>query len=152
MTYVDTAANTAPIADELSIADLCDVRASRAPDDFSILAPGRRPLTYGQLRDRITDVVVTLNALGVGRNNRVAIVLPNGPEMAVAYLAVAAGASSAPLNPAYRASEFDLYLSDLDAKALIVQAGMDSPAISVARQHGIQIIELSPLFEAISRL
>ena len=43
-----------------------------------------------------------LNAIGIGRGDRVAIVLPNGPEMATAFLAVACGATTAPLNPAYR--------------------------------------------------
>jgi len=86
--------------------------------------------------------------MGMGRNDRVAIVLPNGPEMAVAFVAVAAGATSAPLNPAYRANEFDFYLSDLKAKALIIQSGMDSPAIAVAHARGIPIIELLPALEA----
>ena len=51
---------------------------------------------------------------GIGRGDRVAIVLPNGPEMATAFLAVAAGATTAPLNPAYRADEFEFYLTDLE--------------------------------------
>ncbi|OAD20909.1 AMP-dependent synthetase and ligase, partial [Candidatus Thiomargarita nelsonii] len=89
-----------------------------------------------------------LNTLGVGRNDRIAIVLPNCPEMAVAFLAVAAGATAAPLNPAYRADEFDFYLSDLKAKALIIQAGVFEPARTVARAHGIPIIELQPMLEA----
>ena len=84
----------------------------------------------------------------MGRNDRVALVLPNGPEMAVAFLAVAAGATCAPLNPAYSANEFDLYLADLHAQALIVQADMDSPARAVAQARGLHIIELSPVLEA----
>ena len=60
--------------------------------------------------------------LGVGRGDRVAIVLPNGPEMAAAFLSVAAAAAAAPLNPAYRQDEFEFYLGDLNAKALIVEA------------------------------
>src|SRR6185503_5770769 len=71
------------------------------------------------------------------------IVMPNGPEMASAFLGVACGATSAPLNPAYRATEFDFYLSDLNAKALLVQSGWDSPARESARGRGIPIIEVS---------
>ena len=41
----------------------------------------------------------TLNELGIGRGDRVAIVLPNGPEMATAFVAVASAATAAPLNP-----------------------------------------------------
>ena len=66
--------------------------------------------------------------MGIGRNDRVAIVLPNGPDMATAFVAIACGATTAPLNPAYRAEEFDFYLSDLNAKALVILDGMESPA------------------------
>jgi amino acid adenylation domain-containing protein len=86
--------------------------------------------------------------MGAGRNDRVATIVPNGPEMAVAFIAVAAGATSAPLNPAYRENEFDFYLSDLNPKALMIQSGIDSPASSVAKARGIPIIELSPVLEA----
>jgi acyl-CoA synthetase (AMP-forming)/AMP-acid ligase II/acyl carrier protein len=68
--------------------------------------------------------------------------------MAVAFLSVIAGASCAPLNPTYQGKEFDFYLSDIDARAVIVQAGVDSPVRSVARTRGIPIIELTPLKEA----
>ena len=128
----------------LCIHHLLQDQAQHTPDALAILAPGRAPLTYGRLHRHVDDVVQTLHAMGLGRNDRVALVLPNGPEMAVAFLAVAAGATCAPLNPAYSANEFDFYLADLHAQALIVQAGMDSPARAVAQAHGLQIIELSP--------
>ena len=64
--------------------------------------------------------------------------------MAACLLAVVTGASCAPLNPLYRRSEFDYYLSALEAQALIVQEGADSPAIEVARARGIRVIWLKP--------
>jgi acyl-CoA synthetase (AMP-forming)/AMP-acid ligase II len=127
---------------------LLAAQMNRNPDANAIIAPGRTSLTYRQLTHHINHVVATLNSIGIGRNDRVAIVLPNGPEMAVAFLAVAAGATAAPLNPAYRADEFNFYLSDLKAKALIIQAGLAEPAQAVARARGIPIIELQPMLEA----
>ena len=62
----------------------------------------------------------------------------------MAFLSIACGAVAAPLNPAYTAAEFEFYLSDLDARALIVQAGVASPAIEVARRRGIRVIEIVP--------
>jgi amino acid adenylation domain-containing protein len=88
-----------------------------------------------------------LNRIGIGRNDRVAMALPNGPEMAVAFLAVASCATSAPLNPACRADEFEFYLSDLQPKALMIQSDLDSPARAVAKARGIPVIELSPHLE-----
>ena len=118
------------------------------PEATAITAPGRRGLTYFQLVSQVDGVKKVLNAMGIGRNDRVAIVLSNSPEMAVVFLAVSSGATSAPLNPAYRESEFDFYLSDLNARAVIVQSGMDSPVVSVATKHGIPVIELAPVREA----
>ncbi|WP_089724116.1 AMP-binding protein [Candidatus Thiosymbion oneisti] len=124
---------------------LLDIWARQSPDAIAIEAPNRIPLTYRRLRSQIDDVVKTLNAMDLGRNDRIAIVLPNGPEMAVAFLAVAAGATSVPLNPAYRDSEFGFYLSDLGAKALMIHSEIDAPARTVARALGIPIIELIPV-------
>ena len=108
----------------------------------AIAAPSARPLTYGELRDLVKCTVETLNDFGVGRNDRVAIVLPNGPEMATAFVGIAAGASAAPLNPGYRLEEFEFYLSDLGAKALVVEQGSSSPAQHVAQRLGILVLEL----------
>ncbi|MEP4378602.1 MAG: acyl--CoA ligase [Alphaproteobacteria bacterium] len=113
-----------------------------ADDDIAIAAPERTPLTYGALRTLVATTVADMNRLGIGRNDRVAIVLPNGPEMATSFVAVAAGATTAPLNPGYRAEEFRFYLEDLNARALFVEAGSESPAIEVADSMGVPVLEL----------
>lgn len=90
----------------------------------------------------MADVAGQLNALGIGRGDRVAIVLPNGPEMATAFLSVASAASTAPLNPAYRAEELDFYLSDIGAKAILVAEDETGPAVEVAGKLGIGLLRL----------
>ncbi len=119
-----------------------DLIATGHDEAVAIAAPGRPELTYAGLRRLVADTVAALNRLGIGRNDAVAIVLPNGPEMASTFIAVACGATTAPLNPGYRAEEFDFYLGDLDAKALIVERGSESAAIAVARARGVPIVEL----------
>ncbi|MCO5107761.1 MAG: acyl--CoA ligase [Burkholderiaceae bacterium] len=121
---------------------LRDLLAAGADDSTALTAPGGVPLGFGALRELVATTVATLNAMGIGRNERVGIVLSNGPEMATAFVSIASGATSAPLNPAYRADEFEFYLSDLGARALIVEAGSTSPAIEVARKLGVRIVEL----------
>ena len=110
----------------------------------AIRTPGRPPLTHGALRALARETATALNARGVGRGDRVAIVLPNGPEMAAAFLGIAAGASTAPLNPAYRAEEFSFYLEDLKAKAIVLQRGVETPARAVAEALGVPMLELTP--------
>jgi acyl-CoA synthetase (AMP-forming)/AMP-acid ligase II len=135
-----------------SIYELLKAQAERTPESMAVLAPDCAPLTYRCLREHVQSMVTQLNELGVGRNDRVAIVLPNGPCMAVAFLSVAAAATSAPLNPAYRAAESDFYLSDLEARVLVTLTGLDSPAIGVAQSRGIPVIELTPLADGAAGL
>jgi acyl-CoA synthetase (AMP-forming)/AMP-acid ligase II len=105
-------------------------------------APGRKPLSYGELRSHVVETVSRLNALGVGRNDPVAIVLPNGPSMASAFLSVASAATAAPLNPAYREQEFEFYLSDLSARLLLVDRESGALARKVAERLGIPAAEI----------
>ncbi len=129
-------------------ATLAHLLAARAPASVALRAPGRAPLTSAALMALAERTRARLNALGIGRGDRVAIVLPNGPEMAAAFLAVATAATTAPLNPAYREDEFAFYLEDLRAKALIVLKGADSPARAAAARLNVPILELVPGEEA----
>ncbi len=108
----------------------------------ALTAPGRPALSHSGLRSLVQRTLDTLNGLGIGRNDRVAIVLANGPEMASCFLSAACGVSTAPLNPAYRADEFEFYLADLNAKALIVEHDSTSPAVAVAQKLGVRLIDL----------
>ncbi|MDE2361197.1 MAG: AMP-binding protein [Hyphomicrobiales bacterium] len=125
-------------------ATLIELMAKGADGDTAISAPGAKALTHGGLRALVQKTIADLNAAGVGRGDRVAIVLPNGPEMATAFIAIASGATSAPLNPAYKADEFEFYMSDLKAKALVVEKGSQSPAVDVAKKLGVRIVTLEP--------
>jgi acyl-CoA synthetase (AMP-forming)/AMP-acid ligase II/acyl carrier protein len=126
-----------------TIYGLVDFHSRRNPDALALLGEGLPPLTYRRLSTQIEALGTRLNQLGIGRSDRVAVVLPNGPEIAVAFLGVAASATCAPLNPAYRADEFDFYLSDLNAKALLVSGGLDSPAVVSAQRRAIPVLKLS---------
>jgi len=113
-----------------------------APAATALSTPGGTPLTYAALRALAASTLEAMNAKGIGRNDRVAIVLDNGPEMAAAFLSVAAGSTAAPLNPAYRSDEFEFYLSDLKAKLLVIAQGDASPAVAIAEKLAIPIARL----------
>ena len=113
------------------------------PSDAPVFgAPSRGDLNFGDLRVQANAITGALNGLGIGRGDRVAIVLPNGPEMASAFVCIGAGTTTAPLNPAYRQEEFDFYLSDLDAKAVVVETGADTSARDAAAARGVPVLEL----------
>jgi len=107
-------------------------------------APDRADLSFDALRAQVARTGAQLASLGAGPGAAVAIALPNGPEMASAFLGVAAHATAAPLNPNYTADEFAFYIEDLGARLLIVQRGVDSPARSAAARIGTTVIDLVP--------
>jgi oxalate---CoA ligase len=123
---------------------MLEQNASHFGPRTALLSDGDEPLSHQQLRNQVAVTLTALNPLGVGRGDRVAIVLPQGPDLAVTFLAVAAGATAAPLNPAYVEKEFLFYLEDLQARALILPQGSDSPARAAADSLGVPVIELIP--------
>ncbi len=104
-----------------------------------MFAPGRAALSRAGLRDCAARLAASLRALDITRGDRVAVVLPWGPELAVAYLGVSQAAVFAPLNPAYTASEFEFYLADLDARMLITSSECGDVAAGVAARFGIPV-------------
>ena len=123
-------------------------RAERDPLAPAFLAPGRAPLAYGQLYEHAGKVGRDLRAMGIGSHDRLAVVLPNGPELAAAIVSIASNAACAVVNPAYGAEELDRYFDDLRPHALVIQAGADTPARRVAAKRGVWVIELAPSDEA----
>lgn len=109
----------------------------------AIGAPERDWLSGPALAGLAGETRAALNAHGIGRGDRIAIVLPNGPAAASAFVAVAAMASAAPLNPSYRDAEYEFYLDDLKPKAVLVAAGTDSPVRAAAARLAIPLVELS---------
>jgi acyl-CoA synthetase (AMP-forming)/AMP-acid ligase II len=125
-----------------SVHHLLKAQAEKNPEAPAIIASDRSSMNYARLFNLMENIVTWLNSMGFGKDDRIAVVLPNGAEMATAFLSVSCCATCAPLNPAYGYNEFGFYLTDLNAKALIIQSRMDLPAIEAAKDKGIPIIEL----------
>ena len=121
----------------LALLDATSARpALHAPDDGTTV-------THAQLAAAAAGMAGALAAAGVGRGDRVAVVLPNGPEIVAMLFATAAlGAAIAPLNPAYTEPEYRFFLDDLDPRLLVVGAG-SAPAARAAAD-AIRVAELEP--------
>src|SRR5262245_10076466 len=113
------------------LSDLVSFYGHTAPGRMAILAPAHEAVTYGALLARTNEAVRALRSLGVGRSDRVAVVLPNGPEAAVAIVAMACGAVCVPLNPGYTADEWQRYFGDLQITALLTGPDVNSPSRAV---------------------
>jgi acyl-CoA synthetase (AMP-forming)/AMP-acid ligase II len=131
-----------------TILDLVQRQADQLGSATALQAPGRAELSYRRLADHVTHTASVLAGFGIRRRDPVAVVLPNGPDMAAAFLAVASAGICAPLNPNYRAPEYEFYLSDLKARALIAQENESSAVVEVAQKLRIPLISLRSLDEA----
>ena len=125
--------------------ELLEHQAEKQPDAAAILSPDRRPMTYGELHVFSHTIAAQLRNHGIECSDRIAVVLPNGPEMAAAFIASTLAGTCAPLNPQYTATEFEFYLSDLKARTLLLLGGDASPAAAVASKLGIPIVEAAIL-------
>ena len=108
----------------------------------SVLLPGGPTISYGELRDEVERVAETL-ATVISPRQAVSIVLPNGLEFLVAFLAVArAGGIAAPLNSAYTLDEFKFFIEDADSQLAILPEG-DHSGREAAEQLGIPTLDAS---------
>ena len=126
-----------------TIGTLIAQEAARSPDRVALLAPDRQPLTYARLGEVVVGVGAQLRAAGISAGDRVALVTANGPQAVTAFLAIAAVATVAPLNPAYRREELEFDLTDLRIRAVVVEVALDTPAAEVAQALGIPVFELT---------
>ena len=100
---------------------------------------GRLPLDYARLVEQVDAFASFLAGSGFRRGDAIAFAMPDGPEQLVAFLAASQAAVCAPLNPGFKEAEFEYYLRDLQAQALIVPEASDSPALAVAARLGIEV-------------
>ncbi|HEX7289692.1 MAG TPA: class I adenylate-forming enzyme family protein, partial [Conexibacter sp.] len=108
--------------------------AAVAPDEEALVA-GERRMTYAELDAAADALAAHLHALEVERGDRVAILLPNGVEAAVAiYGTLRVGAAFVPLNPTIKADKLAYVLTDCEATAVVTDQQLASPAQEASAQ------------------
>lgn len=118
---------------------LLDLLELGKPGDVALQAPDGPSLTYDQIRRQVHDLGEQLRGLGIAREDRVLLALPNGIEAIVAFLAVSSVATAGPLNPGYRPEEFRFYMEDTHHRALITPSSDGEAARSVALDGVLQL-------------
>src|SRR5437588_4708285 len=104
--------------------DVCDRWAAAEPDRLAIIHVradgGTEEISYGALRDSSNRLANTLRAYGVKRGDRVAILLPQAPEAAVAHIATyKLGAIALPLAILFGVDALSYRLQNAGVKAVI---------------------------------
>jgi acyl-CoA synthetase (AMP-forming)/AMP-acid ligase II/acyl carrier protein len=106
----------------------------------TVEVPGSGATSVQSVLRHVSTLAVELDHLGIRYPDRVALVGTNGAAFLAAFFAATTRTTCAPLNPAYTVAEFELYLTDLDAGALLLVDGASPAAADAATRLGIPVI------------
>lgn len=115
--------------------------AESFPDAPALVEISGKSLNHRQLLSRIRETVENFHSFGIGRGDRIAILLPNDPEAALCSISVACTATSAPLNPASTPTELEWILRRMNPRGVIFDDST-ARAAEVAARLGIPAIRL----------
>ncbi len=119
-----------------TVVDMLADAAARAPDAEAVVCEGRR-LSYRGYLSCVAGFARELERVGA-RGGRVALILGNSLEAAIATFAVhAAGAQLVPLNPLYTARELRQILEDAAPSVVLYQAADETAIAPLLRALGI---------------
>jgi acyl-CoA synthetase (AMP-forming)/AMP-acid ligase II len=114
---------------------------SARSDRAFVVPESGQVLSYGQVADRIEALAACLAGAGVRRGDRVALAMPNGPDLLMLLLAVTTlGAAAAPVNPAFTESEFELFLSSVSPKFFLIPDGRLAAAVDAAQATSTAVL------------
>ena len=121
------------------VATVPELLAAGAPDTVAVQLAGGPDATYTDLRGSVDALAGQLRGAGVSPGDRVALVLPNGPGMAAAFLAAATAGTAAPLNPRYRGEELALSFEELGVRVVVVASDTtEIPALPGIRRLDLE--------------
>ena len=108
---VQTEAGVAPVSSMLDAA---------AGADCGGLVHGQERIGWAEVRDRADRLAQGFASMGLGKGDPVALVLPNVPDFALAFFAVAQlGGIVVPLNPQFKEAELDFHFREAGVRAVI---------------------------------
>jgi 2-furoate---CoA ligase len=124
----------------LTLAKLLERAALRRPEADAVV-DGARRLTYGELAARAEALGAGFRTLGVGRGDRVLIVLRNRLEHVLAYWALQTiGGVPTPVNFRLAASELRYVLEDCGARVALCEATTATALAEAARGSALQVV------------
>ena len=128
-----------------TIGQIIRQHAHRRPGDAAIVAPGRTPLSYRGLNEQIERAGIELRQAGLGRSARIGIGLPDGPEAALAIVAMACRAIAVPLDTKLTVSELHERFTALRLDAVLLPVGGQPNMRRAAELGGVRVIEAAPV-------
>jgi long-chain acyl-CoA synthetase len=130
---------------DVNLAGIMTASARRRPDHVAVKLDDAE-LTYGLMDEGSARVAGILRDHGIGRGDRVGVMLPNVPYFPVVYYGIVrAGAVVVPMNVLLKGREVGYYLEDSGAKLLFAWHGFAEAAASGAEKAGgVEIVSVAP--------
>jgi long-chain acyl-CoA synthetase len=139
MTHPEDPAVDGPGNTTLSVASILAESAVRHGDRPAVYFAGAS-ITYRELWDQTRAYAGALRDRGIGKGDRVALLIPNVPDFARAYYAVLSlGAIAVPVHLLFKADEIAFVLRDAEADLLIVAAPLLGEAVPAAQSAGVPL-------------
>jgi acyl-CoA synthetase (AMP-forming)/AMP-acid ligase II/acyl carrier protein len=126
---------------------LLEAGASRAPESRALLDIDERTISYKALLQNVLEQAKILVSHGIRRGDRVAWIMPNGPEAALAFLAISAVATAVPIRSTSSFEEVRTRLESTRARAAVMLNDMAFEASGAAESLHLPIVRL-PAFTA----
>jgi long-chain acyl-CoA synthetase len=126
--------------EKITLPDILTRTAARFADRPAIYYEGME-ISYGRLDELVNRMARSLKNMGVKKGERVAVLLPNIPQVIIACQAILRiGAVTAMNNPLYTESELTYQLNDTGAGCLITSDDNLQKALNLRKSTGIKTI------------
>jgi long-chain acyl-CoA synthetase len=110
-------------------------KAARDYPERTAFASGGTPSTFRELHDRVASIAEALSRHGFAAGDRLALLLPNGPEyIELVYACSWLGVIAVPLNIRLSAVEIDRVLADAVPRGLIRHSSLPVPTVRLSWQ------------------
>jgi acyl-CoA synthetase (AMP-forming)/AMP-acid ligase II len=126
-----------------TIPDALAAWAAATPEAVALLAPDRAPVTYHELQEAVERLACALRSRGVGRQDGIALLFPEGPELGLALLAAIATGIAVPLAWPNPGAEYQPVLAHRRVRAVLVSAAIPPSALALA-DRGLPVITFTP--------
>src|SRR4051812_31755814 len=118
-------------------------RAFRFYPDRTALARDGRYLSFRELHHRVQGIAAALAREGFGVGDRLAVLLPNGPDyLELVYACSMLGVIAVPLNTRLSTAEIDRVLDDANPRGIVRHSSLPVPGVQLRWQ---QVVDEEPL-------
>ncbi len=123
---------------DIPVHGLLEKAAREFPDRTATIFMGGK-LTFRQLLDKVYRLAAALADLGLRKGDRIAVMLPNCPQMVISYYAVSkAGGVIVAMNPLYVEREIEHQIRDAGAKIIIGLDLLSQRIMNVREAAGLE--------------